>query len=88
MKKIRLDLDSLSVESFDTAASAEASGTVVGHADPDTKKCEDSGETLCFACLDPSEGAVCTLHIDCEPVPSEVGWSCSPSDCGTCVPDC
>jgi len=36
MKKVKLNLDELSVESFSASAEAEDEGTVIGHASEDT----------------------------------------------------
>jgi len=76
MKKIRLDLDTLSVESFDTRAGGDAAdGTVFGHIPPETyaKYCSD-GQT-CEA-----TGCFGTAATDC--------GTCGASACGTCATNC
>ena len=48
MKKLRLDLDRLSVESFPTAAGTEARGTVAAHEGTPTCTLQPSfGDTAC-----------------------------------------
>jgi hypothetical protein len=55
MKKIRLNLDALSVESFDTtAAEAKARGTVHGNAESFQVYCSDGStcyESACGSCV-------------------------------------
>lgn len=60
MKKIRLELERLYVESFVTASAHAAGGTVLGHAAA-TAECPSAGTTChnscqyhCFPTLDPS----------------------------------
>ena len=56
MKKLRLDLDDLSVESFDSGSSETRPGTVEAHAyDTDPRVCQASEDWRCSA------GYGCTL---------------------------
>jgi hypothetical protein len=88
MKKIRLDLDALSVESFDTSNGTDAKGTVVGHGPPtDAVDCETvdlSCGSGCFACTSPNYCG--TLDTDCGTCATYCG-TCN-TDCGTCDPYC
>jgi hypothetical protein len=92
MKKVRLELDALSVESFDTVArDGAADGTVFGQATyqaycsygytcPETECADDCGTyaTDCGSCAT-CEGT-CAATCD-DP-------SCCPTQCGTCDPYC
>lgn len=77
MRKIRLDLDSLSVESFSTVpGKSDHEGTVFGHLPPYTyaKYCSD--------------GITCGDSCDfCETAATDCG-TCGASDCGTCATAC
>jgi hypothetical protein len=77
MKKTRLDLDSLSVESFDTTAAPEGRGTVHGNADTFQSYCSD-GRT----CIDTCDYTCNQYNATCG---STCVGSCEPSGCGTCV---
>ncbi len=71
MKKLRLDVDSLGVESFATAPAAAAPGTVRGAAD--TEVCS-GGPVTCHPSYDPCE----TCATSCAGGP----WcDCLPSGC-------
>ena len=48
MKKIRLDLDAIKVETFSTAQGPEQQGTVDAH------MASKVGDTWCVTCFDPS----------------------------------
>lgn len=75
MKKIRLDLDALSVDSFDTRAGAEGpDGTVFGHIPP------YSYQKYC------SDGLTCT--VECEGTAASDCGTCGASACGTCATNC
>ena len=55
MKKIRLELDALSVESFEVAEAAEQRGTVRGHLVSDAGDCPDTEDDCTLpvrACYD------------------------------------
>lgn len=83
MKKIRLDLDMLSVESFDTVARKDGDeGTVFGHRPPDTywQFCSD-GQTCLDSCFDCGTGA-----SDCGTCATACG-TCA-TNCGTCASAC
>ncbi len=84
MAKIRLDLEALEIESFDTTdAHAEGRGTVRGHMTERVTICQDSCEGTCYThCWGgdcdsdgphgPTEG-YCTMMGDCDHQPlSEV----------------
>ena len=76
MKKIRLDLDTLSVDSFDTVARNDGDqGTVFGHRPPYSYDvyCSD-GQTCIDTCFECGTGA-----SDC--------GTCD-TYCGTCDPYC
>lgn len=90
MKKMRLDLDTLAIESFDTTGIDESTrGTVKGHLPPDTYwrycsdglTCADSCDVSCAgSCYDPSCGQTyCGTCHD---------WTCGETYCGTCDPYC
>ncbi|HEX8391928.1 MAG TPA: pinensin family lanthipeptide [Longimicrobium sp.] len=66
MKKLSLNLDALTVESFETSRDGDARGTVVGN--------RAVSDTTCFQ-------EIC----DC---PSGSGWTCEPSQNGTCEATC
>ncbi|HEU0012348.1 MAG TPA: hypothetical protein VFQ45_01620 [Longimicrobium sp.] len=76
MKKMRLDLDTLSVESFDTVETPAERGTVHGHIPPDTyaRYCSD-GTTCVDSCFE------CTDYASC------LG-TCNATECGTCATNC
>jgi hypothetical protein len=50
MRKIRLDIDALAVESFSPAAGRGAAGTVRGHQEPLDIPTLDTGIHGCYAC--------------------------------------
>ena len=62
MNKLKLDLEELKVESFDTDGSSEAMGTVHAHA-PYTYMCESVPE--------------CQTYWSCEGAASRCDWLCS-----------
>jgi len=73
MKKLMLELDALKVESFSTAGSRDAAGTVRGHGDTYEWGCEGDGDSevscpagcsdLCTRTCD-SGAPVCCAHAD------------------------
>lgn len=77
MRKIRLDLDTLSVESFSTfKGQQDREGTVYGHRPPFTYELYCSDGNTCYDTCD-----VCgTAASDC--------GTCNVSDCGTCATAC
>jgi hypothetical protein len=82
MKKIKLELDRLDVESFAVTPARGERGTVRGH---DTVGCTPAGacETLftCYSCDGGScEGASCHLDFTC----TDCGGTCAETciDCG------
>ena len=69
MRKIRLDVEALQVESFDTSAAAGGEGTVHGReftlpqecpsvesGAPGCRGCQNSGNSSCVWCIDPNSG--------------------------------
>src|SRR5687768_6476457 len=76
MKKVRLDLNELAVESFrTTGADAEARGTVNGHLAIETARLECESLDIC-------SNWDCSFASDC------VCISVNPSECGTCATNC
>jgi hypothetical protein len=57
MAKIKLDVDALQVESFDTAPAADARGTVQGH--------QIVGTNTCMSVQETCAGYNCTLQTLC-----------------------
>lgn len=71
MKKLKLKLEALRVESFEAAAGPADDGTVVAHAE----------ETDPRACPQ-TEGWNCSKIIECiETEYDTCGWSCDPEFC-------
>jgi hypothetical protein len=83
MKKIRLDLDMLSVESFRTTDDgADARGTVQAHIPPFTegRECESIDVCTNYNCQTQYD-CPCTCVTDC--------GTCGATQCGTCYdPSC
>ena len=89
MKKIRLDLDMLSVESFRTIGSpADARGTVNAHIPPppytenqecDTVECPGTSETECGTCAATECGSCASVCYE-----DSYCGSCDPYGCGSC----
>lgn len=81
MRKLRLELDALRVESFETAAAGKEPGTVHAHAPPTRRSCDESCGGTC-----PDDGTCMETCISCfgscEPCPT------SPTTCPTGVPFC
>ena len=68
MKKLRLNLDALAVDSFETHAPATRRGTVLGNLSPDTVDAVNAGTLACSNnCLvaDTAGGDTCDRR--CEP---------------------
>ncbi|MDB4950865.1 MAG: hypothetical protein JWM27_3514 [Gemmatimonadetes bacterium] len=84
MRKLRLDLDALSVDSFETAAAEPERGTVHAHLSRDgvcsTYFCTDEESCAYTGCGD------CTLVDTCQANES-CGISCRPT-CFTCAQTC
>jgi hypothetical protein len=83
MKKIRLDLDTLSIESFDTMVTPEERGTVQGHIPPDTYARYCSDGTTCYDSCDYCSGYVSCNASECGTCATNCG-TCYATDCGTC----
>jgi hypothetical protein len=73
MKKIRLELDTLAIESFETTGPVEARGTVQGHIPP------YSYQIYC------SDGNTCVIGNSCF---ESCGATCDATACGTCATNC
>lgn len=92
MKKLRLDLDELEVESFDTRGGAREKGTVVG------EQCSCGGtcypqatcpQTCAYTCDDPT----CAYTCDDATCPASCNGTCAGHTCwetcgGTCYDTC
>jgi hypothetical protein len=101
MRKFRLDVDALGVDSFDTtAAPAPPKGTVRGFAsDPWSACCSNGGSCYAFctagdSCAGTCE-AVCVTNASCDttcfesPCVQSGAWTCDGSTCaGTCGASC
>lgn len=72
MKKIKLDLDALSVDSFATSTETEGRGTVQAHRPPWTEGIECESIEWC----EPGTG-----YSDCD-------CGTNPTNCGTCATNC
>ena len=87
MKKMRLDLDTLSIESFDTTQiDATQRGTVKGHLPPDTywRYCSDgltcaaggeSSSTSAVSPLTPQGAAALRTDLRFDPAPVSSRWA-------------
>ena len=76
MRKLRLDLDQLTVESFDTAAKVKEKGTVIAE-----QQCTCQTQCTCPGC--PTCGDTC---------PASCAYTCDDPSCaescgGSCVPE-
>lgn len=69
MRKIRLDVDSLEVQSFNTGAALAAQGTVHGHTGRcQSMDCYSAGAVECNTFNDPTCGeAAPTCYHSCDP---------------------
>jgi hypothetical protein len=101
MKKIRLELDTLAVESFDTTAGkSEERGTVHAHRPPYTEGLECESIDVCtnWDCTYATECGTCgatncgTCYGEASCCPTFCGtcydWTCGETYCGTCDPHC
>lgn len=76
MKKIRLDLQKLAVDSFSTDAKVEPKGTVYGHYSVDESQC-CSWSFVCTSCGSTVWEAGCdtiTAPLDCKPTEGNYAW--------------
>lgn len=71
MNKLELDLEQLTVESFETDVTSGSKGTVHAHA-PETWGCDSEK---------------CQTYWSCEGNPSACDWLCSHTMDGTCLED-
>ena len=81
MPKIRLDLETLSVETFDTVErDGSAEGTVFGQVDTIQRYCSDGQtcqESVCGGCTGATDCGTCETYCG----------TCA-TNCGTCDPYC
>jgi hypothetical protein len=84
MNKLKLDLDELSVESFDTAFSADAKGTVLGKQDSAYTCGTCAGYYTCDASCDASCNGTCFNTCAGATCNGTCGFSCAPSCYATC----
>ena len=90
MKKLKLNLDEIKVESFETNPIQSKIGTVMGHL-PESAFC--NSEETCNNCgggtgtnVPACSDVFCTQGAHC---PTGQGWpSCYVTGCGTCQTDC
>lgn len=92
MKKLRLEIDELQVESFSTAADPEQRGTVFGRA-THVSPCEPTAYSRCWGlCGEETDGTFCGgggFTDICDTEYTNCGdRSCNASDCGTCNTSC
>ena len=81
-KKLTLDVESLDVESFVPAVSAEVLGTVHGYI---TLRCTDTcsaNDPSCDAC----NSMACGNSVDAPCAPTFYGITCEYETCGACNP--
>lgn len=81
MRKLKLEVDALRVETFETAAAEQGMGTVHGQARPTRQSCADTCEATC------GDGSTCletcvSCFGSCEPCAT------NPTTCPTGVPFC
>lgn len=92
MRKIRLDIDDLAVESFDTASRGKDAGTVRGHDDDgsDVSNCVTcvngcpSEFSNCATCLNGCPGDTFTCFASCIYSQVEPYGPCEPYIGGSC----
>jgi hypothetical protein len=77
MDKLRLHLDELSVESFDTIATAKEKGTVFG------EQCTCQTRCTCYSDITCPMAGTCAATCD-----ASCNGTCEPSCNGTCVGSC
>jgi hypothetical protein len=91
MRKIRLDLDALTVDSFSTSGSGEAKGTVLGHGKVQTEQVECATRDFCGSTLCNTGESQCqycpTRFTDCDTCVT-CYESCGDTYCGTCESYC
>lgn len=84
MKKMRLDVDTLAIESFDTSGDpTDPRGTVHGHAPPHTEGPECDSIDICsgYDCSDVTECGTCGVTA-CNGTCYDA--SCGATYCGSC----
>jgi hypothetical protein len=93
MKKLKLDLDGLRIDSFDTtpANAVERKGTVQGQFDTAVASCDGTCDNTCDGCsccctCCPSCGGTCETCYTCGTCPGQ--WSCDGSCYGSCGDTC
>ena len=104
MRKLKLELDGLQVESFDTQPGARGAGTVAGHADligignvvigpaPDTQdlqRCWESWNNSCVTCvISACPGETCGNQLTCGNTCKETCEACTYRTCPSGVMQC
>lgn len=84
MTKLKLHLDDLSVETFQTAISADAKGTVLGRDDSDPTDGTCAGYFSCDASCQASCNGTCNETCGGATCNGTCGFSCAPSCYATC----
>lgn len=85
MRKLKLELETLAVESFDTTEAAERRGTVVGH---------NSNYTVCAGdCSEPTGGPYCSwscwdFTTSCDTEYTNCGDRTCDNTCNSCNASC
>jgi hypothetical protein len=93
MKKLKLDLDQLHVESFDTRAQERTRGTVAGHVplsyDTNCYNCDPSLDYTCDSCDVSCAGSCVDTCADtcANTCPATCQYSCN-GTCASCVDTC
>ena len=90
MNKLKLHLDDLAVESFDTCDREKEKGTVVG------EQCSCNGTcplTVCATCANTCDDATCAYTCDDATCPASCNGTCGGASCwetcgGTCWDSC
>jgi len=89
MRKIRLDLDALTVDSFSTSGREDAKGTVLGHGPPRTDGWECDTVEWCGTILCNTGESQCqfcpTRFTDCGTCHPYDDATCDDTGCGTCL---
>ena len=94
MGKLKLNLDQLTVDSFDTSATAQKRGTVVGE---EQCTCPSACDTACTcpgcdtcdwsecnqqSCAGSCAGSTCDYYTQCYPCGTRGAYTCDPSYTG------
>ena len=85
--KLKLDLDQLSVDSFDTAPAEKPKGTVFGEQCTCYTQCTCPGCPTCYASCNGTCGATCVASCHGTCAGETCGATCFYTDCGGCNPE-